>query len=100
MQLHPIPDRWVPAVVGLMVAVAVVKKWGNSLAVRIPGRLAKQLNLTENAPVKYAVVDGNLVISRVTQQGTYSLAQLLERVTKENIHGETNTGLAAGQVSW
>lgn len=77
--------------------MATVKKWGNSLAVRIPAQLAQQLNLTENTPVNYAVVDGSLVISRVTQQRTYSLAQLLDRVTKENIHGETDTGPVVGR---
>ncbi|RJR39739.1 MAG: AbrB/MazE/SpoVT family DNA-binding domain-containing protein [Deltaproteobacteria bacterium] len=77
--------------------MTAVKKWGNSLAVRIPAQLAQQLNLTENTPVEYAVVDGRLVISRITQQGTYSLDQLLDRVTKENIHSEVDTGPAVGR---
>lgn len=80
--------------------MTAVKKWGNSLAVRIPAQLAKKLNLTENTPVDCAVVDGSLVISRVDQQGTYSLDQLLNRVTKENIHGETYTGSVVGQEIW
>ncbi|MFZ5450863.1 MAG: AbrB/MazE/SpoVT family DNA-binding domain-containing protein [Thermodesulfobacteriota bacterium] len=80
--------------------MTAVKKWGNSLAVRIPAQLAQQLNLTENTPVNYAVVDGSLVISRVTKQGTYSLDQLLDRVTKENLHGETETGPVVGQEIW
>lgn len=80
--------------------MTAVKKWGNSLAVRIPAQLAKKLNLTENTPVDCAVVDGSLVISRVDQQGTYSLDQLLNRVTKENIHGETDTGSVVGQEIW
>lgn len=77
--------------------MTAIKKWGNSLAVRIPAQLAQQLNLTENTPVNYTVVDGSLVISRVTQEETYSLDQLLDRVTKENIHGETDTGPAVGR---
>jgi antitoxin component of MazEF toxin-antitoxin module len=28
-----------------------LRKWGNSLAVRIPAPLARQFNLTENTPV-------------------------------------------------
>jgi len=77
--------------------MTAVKKWGNSLAVRIPAHVAQQLNLTENTPVDYAVVDGSLVIRPVTEHGYYSLKQLLDRITAENIHGETETGAAAGQ---
>ena len=65
-----------------------LRKWGNSLAVRIPAPLARQLNLTENTPVACAVMDGSLVISPVTGPRSYSLDQLLDRGTPENIHGD------------
>ena len=74
-----------------------VKKWGNSLAVRIPAHVARQLNLTENSPVDYVVLDGSLVIRPLTEHGSYSLKQLLGRITPENIHAETKTGAAVGQ---
>ncbi len=77
-----------------------LRKWGNSLAVRIPAPLARQLNLTENTPVECAIVDGSLVISAVTEQPLYSLDQLLDRVTPENIHGETEVGAPAGKEIW
>ena len=77
-----------------------LKKWGNSLALRIPAPLARQLNLTENTPVECAVMDGSLVISPVTEPRPYSLDQLLDRVTPENIHGETNVGAPVGQEIW
>ncbi|MEW6657549.1 MAG: AbrB/MazE/SpoVT family DNA-binding domain-containing protein [Thermodesulfobacteriota bacterium] len=80
--------------------MTAIKKWGNSLAVRIPAQLAQQLNLTENTPVDYAVVDGSLVIRRVAQKGSYSLDQLLNRVNKENMHGEAETGPAVGREIW
>jgi antitoxin MazE len=80
--------------------MTAVKKWGNSLAVRIPSHLAQQLNLAENTPVDCAVVDGSLVIRPVTEQGPYSLKHLLDRITAENIHGETETGTAVGQEIW
>lgn len=77
-----------------------LRKWGNSLAVRIPAPLARQLNLTENTQVECAIMDGRLVISPVTEQPPYSLEQLLELVTAENIHGETEAGPAIGQEIW
>lgn len=80
--------------------MTAIKKWGNSLAIRIPAQLAHQLNLTENTPIDYSVVDGKLVITRLTQQKTYSLDQLLDRVSEDNIHGEIETGPAIGQEIW
>ena len=77
-----------------------LKKWGNSLALRIPAPLARQLNFTENTRVECAVMDGSLVISPVTEPRPYSLDQLLDRVTPENIHGETDEGAPAGQEIW
>ena len=77
-----------------------LRKWGNSLAIRIPAPLARQLNLTENTPVECAVLDGSLVISPVTEPRSYSLDQLLARVTPENIHGETEVGASAGKEIW
>ncbi len=76
-----------------------LRKWGNSLAVRIPAPLARQLNLTENTPVECAVQDGSLVISPVIGR-PYSLDQLLDRVTPENLHGETAVGVPAGREIW
>jgi antitoxin MazE len=80
--------------------MTAVKKWGNSLAVRIPAHFAQQLNLTDNTPVDYAVVDGSLVIRPVTEHGSFSLKHLLDRITAENIHGETETGAPVGQEIW
>ena len=77
--------------------MTAVKKWGNSLAVRIPAHVAQQLNLTENSPVDFAVVDGSLVIRPVTEHRSYSLKRLLGWITAENIHGETKTGAAVGK---
>ena len=77
-----------------------VQKWGNSLALRIPAPLARQLNLTENTPVKCAIKDGSLVISPVIEPRLYSLDQLLDLVTPENIHGEMEVGAPAGKEIW
>ncbi len=77
-----------------------LRKWGNSLALRIPATLARQLNLTENTQVECTVMDGRLVISPVTEQPDYSLGQLLDRVTPENIPGETEVGPPVGREIW
>jgi antitoxin MazE len=77
-----------------------VKKWGNSLALRIPVYLAKQLNLQENTEVNCTVADGILMVRPAVAHGYYSLKQLLDQVTAENIHAETDTGVTQGQEIW
>ena len=77
-----------------------VKKWGNSLALRIPVHLAQQLNLQENTEVDCTVADGALMVRPAAAKGAYTLKQLLDQVTPNNIHAETDTGGAQGREIW
>jgi antitoxin MazE len=76
-----------------------VKKWGNSLALRIPVHLAKQLNLQENTEVECSITDGILMVRPLADR-PYTLEQLMDRVTTANIHAETATGTAQGREIW
>jgi antitoxin MazE len=71
-----------------------VKKWGNSLALRIPVHLAQQLNLQENTELDCTVADGILMVRPAAAPGFYTLKQLLDQVIPEHIHAETDTGAA------
>ena len=75
-----------------------IGKWGNSLAVRIPGACAKDLGLTEGMDVEVSVASGGLLL-RPRKPG-YSLEELVARITPENRHGETDWGPAVGRESW
>ncbi len=75
-----------------------IGKWGNSLAVRIPGILAKDLNLREGLDLEVAVVDGALVLR--PPKPHYSLEELVQGITPENVHGETDWGPAVGREAW
>ena len=75
-----------------------IGKWGNSLAVRIPGILAKDLNLREGTDLDVAVMDGALVLRPAKPQ--YTLEELVEGITPENVHGETDWGPAVGREAW
>jgi antitoxin MazE len=79
--------------------VAIVAKWGNSLAVRIPQNLAKEIHLAEGTEIDLGVVDGTLVI-KPRNRKRYSLDELIEGITPENIHGEINSGIAVGNEVW
>ena len=73
-----------------------IKKWGNSLALRIPVHLARQLNLQGNTEVDCTVADGALIVRPVSKRGFYTLKQLLDQMTTDNIRAETDTGAAQG----
>ena len=76
-----------------------VQKWGNSLALRIPKRFAEDVGVGEGSVVEVSVSKGRLVVAPVTP-GRARLDDLLRRVTKRNLHGETDTGSRVGREAW
>ena len=76
-----------------------VRKWGNSLAVRIPKVVAEEAGIYEESEVEMNSVDGKIVISpSLTRR--YSLKKLLSKVKEENLRGETDTGEVVGKEEW
>ncbi len=76
-----------------------VQTWGNSLALRIPSALAKDIHLQQGSVVELAVIEGKLVVNPKGKH-KYSLSRLLKAVTKENRHAEVDWGGAVGRESW
>lgn len=76
-----------------------ITKWGNSLALRIPRPLALESEVEEGTVVEISVVEGRIVIQRASETEP-SLDELLERVTDENLHAETDTGPPRGREAW
>jgi antitoxin MazE len=76
-----------------------VKKWGNSLALRIPKPLAAEVGLDDNSLVELSLVDGKLIITPGVEP-ELQLADLLAQVTEDNLHGEVETGPAVGREAW
>jgi len=80
---------------------AALRRWGNSIGLRIPARLLAELNLSENSIVDIAVEGGKLTVApRQKRTWKYSLEQLLAGVTKENAHPETDWGGPVGEEVW
>ncbi|PSB28823.1 AbrB/MazE/SpoVT family DNA-binding domain-containing protein [Chlorogloea sp. CCALA 695] len=77
---------------------AQVAKWGNSLGIRIPAPIAKQAHLEEGTNISFDVIDNSLVIR--SKRHKYTLDELLEGVTSDNIHAETDTGMPVGNETW
>jgi len=78
---------------------AQFSKWGNSIAVRIPSALVKELEVAEGSAAEVTVKDGSLVVTPVPRP-TYTLDQLLEGMTTENMYGEITIGAPVDNEVW
>lgn len=76
-----------------------VRKWGNSLALRIPSGLAEDARLSDGAEVDIALKGGRLVIEPVAE-AEVSLAELVAGITPENLHREQLTDGPRGVEAW
>ena len=76
-----------------------IKKWGNSLALRIPKLLALDANLKLNELVNLSIDKDSIIITPIGEK-EYSLEKLLKGVTKNNLHGEFDTGKPLGKEVW
>ena len=74
-----------------------IRKWGNSLALRIPQSLAQQIDLEADLPVRLTVHGTDLTISPV-RQPRIRLEGLLAGITESNLHGEVDSGPPVGEV--
>ena len=75
-----------------------IGKWGNSLAVRIPGAYAKDLGLREGLKLDISLLRGGLFFRLVSKE--YSLKELVAGITPQNVHEEMDWGEAVGREGW
>ncbi len=76
-----------------------IKKWGNSLALRIPKSFALNANLRQNELVDISIDKEKIIITPISKK-EYSLDDLLEGVSEDNLHGEFDTGVPLGKEIW
>ena len=76
-----------------------VQKWGNSLAVRIPQTVARDIRLHQGSVVEIVLVGGKIVV-KPRRPRPYALAQLLKGVTARNRHAAVEWGGPVGQEAW
>ena len=72
-----------------------IKKWGNSASVRIPSAIMQAAHLDLDATVEVREEDGRIVIDPV-REAAVNLDDLLDGITPENVHGETDFGDPVG----
>jgi antitoxin MazE len=76
----------------------IVKKWGNSAAVRIPSGIMQAAQLSLDEVVDMREEGGEIVIKPI-RTGTANLAQLLRAITQENLHTGADFGHPVGKES-
>ena len=74
-----------------------IKKWGNSLALRIPKDIAQTLHIENNSTLELNIKDGALVIEPVNET---LLESLVSRIDADNLHTEVDTGKVVGNEEW
>ena len=77
----------------------VIRKWGNSAAVRLPSSAMKSASFDMEQPVLITATKGRIVIEPATQV-EFQLGDLLAGVTPENAHGESDFGAPVGKEAF
>ena len=57
----------------------IIKKWGNSLAARIPKAIASMINLEKDQTVTIEAKDGRIIITPVQEKKEYTIDELLSQ---------------------
>lgn len=74
-----------------------LKKWGNSIALRIPKDIARTLDVDNNSLMELDIHDGVLIL-RPKKENV--LETLVSQINSENLHREIDTGESVGNEEW
>ena len=78
---------------------AVIKKWGNSAAVRIPAGVLADAKLSVDQPVAIREEQGRIVIEPVLHRA-FSIRTLVKGIHADNLHEAIDTGVPVGREFW
>jgi antitoxin MazE len=73
-----------------------IKKWGDSLAIRLPQSLLTHLDVKEDCEIEISIDEGRLILSPV-KKPKYTLDELLAKVTPDSLHDEIEFGAPPGK---
>lgn len=77
----------------------IVKKWGNSAAVRIPAAVMAAAHVDLDQAVDVREEQGRIVIEPVRRK-SFKLDELLSGITRKNLHKPVDTGAPVGKEVW
>lgn len=75
-----------------------VRKWGNSASVRIPAAVLDAADIHLDQAVDVREEGGRIVIEPITE--ALDINALIEAITDENRHGESDMGPPVGREVW
>jgi antitoxin MazE len=75
---------------------AIIRKWGNSAAIRLPVTAIKDARFTLEQKVRLTVTRGRIVIEP-SSRVEYDLDELVDGITPGNLHGEVDFGGPVGK---
>jgi antitoxin MazE len=75
---------------------AIIQKWGNSLALRLPKALADEARMSEGTQVELLRTPDGLLL-KPRSRPRYQLAKLVRGITPRNRHPETSWGPERGR---
>ena len=73
-----------------------MRKWGNSIGVRIPAGILTELNLSAEKKVDVRAEAGRIIIEPIIDSQE-TLEQLLGQITPDNLHSEIDFGESVGK---
>ena len=76
---------------------AVVRKWGNSLGIRIPITIAREHSLKDGSSVNINDMGHEIIIKPIKKN---ILSEMLEEINEQNIHEEIKTTGPVGNEIW
>ena len=74
-----------------------IKKWGNSLALRIPKDIAKSLSIEDNSLIELTLENHTLTIK---PKHNSHLEELVSKIDETNLHQEVDMGRSVGNEEW
>jgi len=83
--------------------VTQVKKWGNSLAVRLPKNLAVSFGLKEGVKITFVPRGESfeiVKIAKIPRVRKYTLKDMVKGITAKNKHKEFDWGKPVGKEIW
>jgi antitoxin MazE len=76
---------------------AVIKKWGNSLGIRIPNLIIREMSLRDGSYVNIDGKENEIIIKPIRKS---KLSEILGQINEQNIHEEINATGPVGKEIW
>jgi len=78
------------------------QSWGNSLGVRIPAPVAREMLLSDGSEIDMHLEDGSIVLTAVAKRPRFDLKKLTDKISAKNLPDADADvwGAPAGREIW